>query len=264
MRINPEIFLRNSLRENLDIQGYRFYQERAMKWGTPRLNLSDYFYFYKKYHPRIALTKGTKAPIFGNGAAEWISHSDNAPTNAGYTIIEDGTLDDGYYACNFLFGFNMYKESYTTGYIGTNCYITFGGGSTQYRNFSSSNPPYRKFMIGARDCSCQRAWTISESDYFRARIEGTRGSTGTGGNPNVVYEVSFCNPSLFNGNNVIELLVGIHASAEDGLFMIANENTELTDNLPTFVQYQSYVFVGNHNGNYWSVYKGYSLTNPPY
>lgn len=261
---NPYTVVKKSLRQNKNIQGYEFYQEKAMKWGLPRLNLSDYYSFYKKYHPIVPMNKGTKSPLFGNEAATWITNLNNAPTNAGYTLIENGTLDDGFYTCNFLFGFNMYKQSYTTAYIGTNCYITFGGGSTQYRNFSPSNPPYRKFMIGARDDSCQRAWILSNSDYFRARFEGTRGSTGTGGNPNVVYEVTFCNPSLFDGNNVIELLVGIHASAEDGVFMIANENTELTDNLPTFVQYQSYVFIGNRNGNYWSVYKGYSLTNPPY
>ncbi len=260
--------LKKSYRKNKYWEAFFYYLQQASRYNLPKISSFEYILsygkIYKKYHPMIPLQKGTKSPIFGNEAASWVEYDNNAPTNAGYTLVINGTLDDNNIVCNLPFTYYLNKTGYTNVYVSTNTYITFGTSSTAYRFLSASNPPYPKFLLGAGDCSVQRAWTKSESDYFRVRVEGTRGPTGTGGNPNIVYEVTFCNPELYNGNMVFELLVGIQARAPDGVFLIANSNQSLILNTPTFVQYQSYVFIGNPNGEYWSIYKGYSLENPPY
>jgi len=83
-----------------------------------------------------------------------------------------GTNDDGYWTLNLPFNVNFLSESYSTIYVGTNGYITFGGGSTDEPIYFASNIPYPKIMIASgnastngasSDTSCQRIYYGTES-----------------------------------------------------------------------------------------------------
>jgi hypothetical protein len=76
------------------------------------------------------------------------------------------------------------------------------------------------------------------------------------GSPNIVLEITLFNPSIMNGNNVLELLVGNH-SRLSGAAMVANATTAYATY--TLSQNQSYVFEGNSNGTSWTIYTGYNV-----
>ena len=75
-------------------------------------------------------------------------------------IVSSGTADDGYYTINLPFPITFNGQSYTTIYVGTNSYVTFGAGSTVKTSLSSSNPALDKIMASATD-----ATTVDGSIY---------------------------------------------------------------------------------------------------
>ena len=126
-----------------------------------------------------------------------------------------------------------------------------------------SNPPLPKFFLGAADNSYQRvSYVFSGTNYVRIRYEGTASTSGTVGAPNIVYEVTHFNPSLFGGNNVIEVLVGKHSRVSGGLFGSANTTTYYVSG--TIAANQSYVFDGTATGNNHTLYTGYYISGTDY
>ena len=92
--------------------------------------------------PRQALDGGNAA------SATW------PPT--GWTSIQNASVDDGFLtqALNNNILFNNISQA--TAYIGSNMYITFGGGSSNYSGLSSTNPALDKIMMNSGDRSYQR------------------------------------------------------------------------------------------------------------
>ena len=196
-----------------------------------------------------------KSPIFGVAGA-----TNNAPTNAGYTLIISTSADDAFITNTLPFTFNLGGPQ-TNIYPCSNTYITFGTSSTVYLGLNASNPPYPKIMLGSADNSWQRVWFLNSSNYYRIRYEGTNATSGTAGSPTIVYEATIVNPSYYGDNNqYIEILFG-NTNSLTGPFMIANTNTNLAT-LP-LTTLTSYVFIGNSTGTSWSCVKG-CLNNPPY
>lgn len=190
--------------------------------------------------------QGYAAPVYGTGAGTY------PPT--GWTGIQNASVDDGFLTIAIPFTFYMAGTGYTTTYLGSNSYITFGGGSSNYSGLSASNPAYPKLMFGASDNSYQRVSTLSTTNSLKIRYEGNGSTSGTLGSPGIVVELALFNPSLFYGNlNVIEMRVGVH-NRTGGVNMIANASTALLSY--TLSQYQSYVFIGNATGTSWKVVSG--------
>ena len=106
-----------------------------------------------------------------------------------------GTNDDGYWTLTLPFNIEFIGLTTNIVYPGTNTYITFGGGSTNYSALSFSNPPLRKIMMSCADNSCQRLYYGTEgsspSRTYRIRYEGNNNTTGTLGSPTMVYEAVF-------------------------------------------------------------------------
>lgn len=104
----------------------------------------------------------------------------------------------------------------STVYIGSNSYITFGFGSTEYRNVSPSSPFGPKILIGGFDNSWQRVYDllsgVAPNRTFRVRFEGTASTAGTPGNPNIVWEAVFFEQYV----NKIELHIGVNANSPGG------------------------------------------------
>jgi hypothetical protein len=199
------------------------------------------------------LTAGTKAPVFGAGGGTY--------PPSGWTGLQNSSVDDSFVTVTIP-TFTINSTAYTTAYIGSNTYITFGSGSTNYSGLSSSNPALNKIHMGSADNSYQRVATISSgTDYTRIRYEGTASTGGSVGSPNIVYEATFFNTSKTGGNPTVEVLFGSH-NRTTGQAGIANTASYYA----TYSQAanQSYVFVGNSTGTSWTIYTGYYMAGTGY
>lgn len=74
------------------------------------------------------------------------------------TTPTSGNTDDGYWTISLPFNIEYLGNSYSTVYIGTNFYTTFGAGSVIYSGISASSPNLPKIMWGAADNSAQRIY----------------------------------------------------------------------------------------------------------
>ncbi len=83
-----------------------------------------------------------------------------------------GSVDDGYYTLNLPFAVTFNGTSYTTMYVGTNSYVTFGGPSTVYSGLSATNPALNKIVVNAADRSSNSVWFFSDANSFSIRYEG--------------------------------------------------------------------------------------------
>ena len=199
------------------------------------------------------LTAGTKAPVFGAGGGTY--------PPSGWTGLQNSSVDDNFVNANIP-SFTINSTSYTTVSIGSNTYLTFGGGSSNYSGLSSSNPALNKIHMGAADNSYQRVSTVSSgTNYTRIRYEGNGSTSGTVGSPGIVYEATFFNSTLTGGSPTVEILFGNH-NRTTGQAGIANTSSYYA----TYSQAanQSYVFVGNSTGTSWTIYTGYYMAGTGY
>ena len=122
-----------------------------------------------------------------------------------------GWEDDGHWAVPMPWTVNYNQNNYGTVYVGTNSYLTFGGGSTGKTSLSASNPALDKIMINAADNSCQRIYYgtegVAPNRTFRIRWEGTNiGAIDT--------EAYYTNPGTYtwtcppNVNTISVVMVG--------------------------------------------------------
>lgn len=111
------------------------------------------------------------------------------------TTPTSGDNDDGYWSLSLPFPISFNGIIYTTIFVGTNTYITFGSGSSVYEGLSRSNPALPKIMMSCADNSCQRVYYGSSGSApnrtYHIRYEGTAAVTGILGAPNMVYEATF-------------------------------------------------------------------------
>ena len=109
---------------------------------------------------------------------------------AALTSITLGATDDGNVAIALPFSVNFLGASYTTVYVGSNGYLTFGTGSNAFNGLSASVPGIPGIQINAADRSYQKVYAGSENAgaTFRIRYEGASTVTTTS---NVFWEVTF-------------------------------------------------------------------------
>jgi hypothetical protein len=121
-----------------------------------------------------------------------------------------GNNNDGYWNLSLPFNIQYLGSAYSTIYVGTNSYLTFGNGSIAYTSFGFNLPPYPKIMISSADNSAQRLYYVSggsgSNRTYRIRFEGTASLTGSDV-PNMVWEMTFyeANPSQ------IDIQIGLNA-----------------------------------------------------
>jgi hypothetical protein len=93
--------------------------------------------------------------------------SGNTISSVGYTapqsnlpnLIVNGSYDDNYTDIGMPWNVTFLGVSYSNVYLGSNTYLTFGAGSTNYYALSESNPYIPKIMTGCADNSYQRVYT---------------------------------------------------------------------------------------------------------
>lgn len=196
-----------------------------------------------------------RLPVYGISGATY--------PPAGWTGIQNASGDDTFKSVSLPFSVNMFGTSYNSVYVGSNSYITFGGGSSSYSGLSASNPAYSKIIFGGSDNSYQRVSYYSTSKYVRIRYEGTASSSGTLGSPNIVVEFTIFNPQYTKNNStVIEMLVGNHGRTS-GVKNISNATGTISVSY-TLTASTSYVFLGDSTGGNFQVLKNAKMTNVDY
>lgn len=111
------------------------------------------------------------------------------------TTPTSGNNDDGYWTIDLPFSISYFGNSYSTIYVGTNHYLTFGSGSAIYSGIGASSPNIPKICWCAADNSVQRIYhgvTGSTGNrIYTIRLEGNAATSGTLGSPNMLCEYKF-------------------------------------------------------------------------
>jgi hypothetical protein len=125
-----------------------------------------------------------------------ISNTLSTPTGwASSTTPDSGNNDDGYWNLALPFNISYLGTSYSNIYVGTNFYLTFGGGSTVWSSINQTSPNLPKIMWCAADNSVQKIYYttqgVTPNRTFNVRIEGSAGTSGTVGLPTMLCEYVF-------------------------------------------------------------------------
>lgn len=134
------------------------------------------------------------------------------------TTPTSGNNDDGYWTLNLPFNITFLGTTYSTIYVGTNHYVTFGGGSTNYSSLGPTNPNLPKIMWSCDDNSVQRIYYGTEGSSpnrtYRVRVEGAASTAGTLGSPTMVNEYVFYEATPAQ----IDLQLGVNGRKTTGAF----------------------------------------------
>lgn len=195
---------------------------------------------------------GTRTPVYGAGGGTY--------PPSGWTGLQNSSVDDSFVNVPLGFNFYMFGTAYSTVFVGSNTYLTFGSGSTVYSGLSASNPALVKFHLGAADNSYQRVsyYNHPSNFYTIIRYEGNGSTSGTVGSPGIVYEATLYNPfHTWSNQTLLEVRVGNHnrTSGIFGVYTAAGSGigTSISAN-------QNYVFYGAELGNSWNILSGYYVT----
>ncbi len=170
------------------------------------------------------------------------------------SLLYSGNEDDNFIGVGLPFNFRFYNNNYSTAFVGTNTYITFGSGSTQYLSLSlnPAGPPLPAFHLGSGDHSWQQLWARSTSNTCRIRYVGVNSAGGFG--TQIIYEITFFRQLRADDDIYVELVVGTHGKT-NGPFGMTNGGTTAT-NFGTVSQNSSYVIILDSNGNYKNLLLG--------
>ena len=154
-------------------------------------------------------------------AASVSSITNTLSTTSGWASSTSPTVgnnDDGYWTLNLPFNIEFLGTQYSTIYVGTNHYLTFGSGSTVWTTVNQSSPNLPKIMWSAADNSVQRIYYTTQgttgSRTFNVRIEGSASTAGVLGSPTMVCEYIFYEATP----DQIDLQIGQNARKITGAF----------------------------------------------
>jgi hypothetical protein len=195
----------------------------------------------------FARVSGIAAPVLGDGQVT----PTTAATDDDWTLLYDDTDDEGSTASgSFGFDFTLDGVAYTSCFITSNQYLTFGTESVEYQNLDADMPAVPKLHMGSGDFSYQRIYTKAEAGLFRIRWEGNSSFSADAGDSNRFLEVTFYAPS---GGQLLEVRTGDISGSTAGPFMLATDDTSLADG--TLAANSSWVYEGNSDGTTWTLYE---------
>lgn len=147
------------------------------------------------------------------------------------------------------FNFSFYGTAYRSNiYVGSNSYITFGFGSSNYSGLSTTNPG-RGILIGAGDRSYQRVYGIPGGDKYTVRFEGANGTSGSAGSPDRLWETT-----LFS-DGVIQIVFGV--TGTDGVSC-------LTKGTGVAGEFVNYTYTANSSVVFVPIANTYTVYNNSY
>lgn len=195
--------------------------------------------------PGLSVLTGTAAPMLGSGGA--VAYD-------GWTLILDNNITASFLESgSFGFNFKLGGLAFNSCFIGTNGYLTFGQGFTQYSGFSATSPYVPKLLFAVGRNSIQRIYTKSGTaagvSYFKIRYEATAGLTGIPGSPDLVYEFSFYGLNSAN-SQLVEVRIGNDARLSSNYYIAsASVIYAKSRSAPN----TSWVFEGNSTGTSWTL-----------
>jgi len=173
---------------------------------------------------------------------------------AGGTLLHSGSVDDSYLSTSMPFAVKFFGNSYSTLYVGSNSYITFGSGSSAYSGQTLTNPALPGIVFGGADNSYQRVYSTTGSlngiPFQRIRYEGSASTSGSVGSPSILVEVTFFAPTATE--QLVEVNIAQHGRTGN-VFGVKNSSSAGTVNGGSISQYTTYVFKSDSSGNNWTI-----------
>jgi hypothetical protein len=174
----------------------------------------------------------------------------NLPAVTSLTLIQNASVDDGFIQVTLPWAVIFAGVSYTLVCVGSNSYLTFGSGASQYTPLNAGAPAIPKIMIDSSDNSFQRVYAGVQSGttpnrVYRIRYEGTASTSGTLGSPNMVWEAWFYE----NQTSRIDIQIGVNARNGTGFSGICTAST-LVEAFPSVAPNRAYQLLpaGNSTG----------------
>ena len=179
------------------------YSLQATKWESVQLQNNIPGIFQKANEPAFQGTDITSilpaSNVGGAGVPVASSITFSEEGRSGMSVTYSGNRDDGNYSINLPFNFTFADgNTYNRAYFGTNGYITFGGGSSQYWSQSSVDQPNlaaikvfaadrRLYWLGYKTTG------YAPNRTFICRWEGTNyyPQLSSGGIGSHIYEIHF-------------------------------------------------------------------------
>lgn len=169
----------------------------------------------------------------------------------GMTQVVSTSQDDANIQITMPFNFPFFGTTRTV-FVGSNSYLTFGAGSSNYSGLGCTNPG-RALMMKAADNSYQRVYHKDNGDgSIRIRYEGNGATTGTPGSPGIIWEVT-----LYDDGKI--MLVNGANNRATGVSSITNGVNDATCLTYTFAINQSFVFEPAAGGTTYNIYTGASV-----
>ncbi|NBS68872.1 DUF5011 domain-containing protein, partial [bacterium] len=180
------------------------------------------------------------------------------------------SIDDGFFPVPLPENIFFNGSSTDTVWFGSNSYIFFDGGSTEYSDLTFDNPARAGISLCANDHSYQRLLYRTEAgtNNVRVRYEGVASTSGDIGLPEIVYEAIF-----YEGESYFDLHVGHHAAcngdlldpeirgrAAEGYILTASRGTWSYSDAPLDFSYQWLRY--NNDTSTWDAIAG--ATNSQY
>ena len=215
--------------------------------------IRDFRTFFARLRTRIRFSLSVLIS-FLLGASLLIGASSPARATTEVTSVT-GTPGNGQVALSWVaptsvtFPFSFNGINYDSVYVGSNTYLTFGGGSSQYSGLAANSPALPGVHMCSADNSYQRVqFLINNSvtpNQLRIRYEGTASTGGSVGSPNIIYEAVF-----YRNQNYFDVLIGTHARCTGGLRVVTNGSSALAS--PGFAANTNWRITGGtvtQNGN---------------
>ena len=183
--------------------------------------------------------------------------SSTGSASSGWTILQSISKDDGFHEVPLGFNWTINNTQYNSVFVGSNNYITFGSGQTQYSAYSFVSWAIPKIILTMTSDNSYQYLTYKQfTDYTRIRFEGNSSTSGTVGAGDIVWEATFFVPSAVNGKNIVEIRCGVNGRGTSYTMGIAGPSNSTAYASHSSLVNESVVYEGDSTGTTWTAYVG--------
>ena len=198
-----------------------------------------------------------KYPVFSGTGTLFKGASSTGTASSGWTTLVSSSDDDDNVSVPLGFNWTINSTQYSSVYVGSNNYITFGSGQNSYSgyNFGSWNIPKILYTMTS-DNSYQYVTYKQFTDYTRIRFEGNAGTSGQVGSGNIVWETTFFNSAAVGGLSLVEIRCGSNGRGTSRTMGIAGPSSTTAYASHSSLVDESVVYVGNSQGTSYTANVG--------
>ena len=190
-----------------------------------------------------------KYPLVSGTGTLFKGSTSTGSASSGWTTLQSSNDDDGNLEVPLGFNWTINSTQYSSVYVGSNNYITFGSGQNTFSGYSFSTWNIPKILYTmASDNSYQYLTYKQFTDYTRIRFEGDASTSGTVGSGDIVWETTFFNPTAVDGISLVECRCGSNGRGTSFTMGIAGPSSSTAYASHSSLVNQSVVYVGNTSG----------------